>query len=262
MIRQLTNSLAMHPVVERAHVRYVRHLAHGGNRYAGIFASRSEAEAAIPHGRRVGYDHAVLAGFYRERMNRVFTEDYPVLYWLEKLLTKQTKVFDFGGHVGLHFYAYAPYLAHTDLDWKVCDVHAIVEEGRRLAAEHAKPTLSFTEAGTDADGRGLLLSAGALSYLEDGYLPRLLAGLRAPPKHLVLNKLALHDVPTFVTLQDTGVSVHPYTVFERGAFVASLEALGYVLKDEWRTTDHHCHILFHPKQSVHAYSGLVLERQK
>jgi putative methyltransferase (TIGR04325 family) len=262
VIRQLANTLSMNPVVERAHARYVHFRKLSGNRYAGIFESMAEAEAAIPQGRRVGYDHAVLAGFYRERMDRVFTEDYPVLYWLEKLLTKKTKVFDFGGHVGLHFYAYAPYLPHEEPDWKVCDVHAVVEEGRRLAREHAKPTLTFTEDGKDADGRALFLSAGALSYLEDGYLPRLLAGLQAPPKHLVLNKMPLHDVPTFVTLQDTGVSVHPYTVFERRAFVASVEALGYRLKDEWRTTDHHCHILFQPKQSVHAYTGLVFERQK
>ena len=256
---RLAARLATAPFVARLSRRLGR--TRGQNRYYGVFTSFAEALAAAPkRGKLVGYDHALLATFYRERLDRVHSDDYPALYWLARVLPEGGRVFDFGGHVGLHRYGFAPYLASKARAWTVCDVRHVVEAGRGIAKERGALDLDFTERLEDADGADVFFASGSLQYLGEGDVVERLIALRAPPRHVIVNKTPVHDDEGFVTLQDTGVSVHAYTVFGRGRLVATLERHGWRLVDAWRNPEHACRVLLEPGRSLDAYSGFAFSR--
>ena len=145
------------------------------------------------------------------------------MFWLAPLLSSPVKLFDFGGHCGTHFYAYAPYIDYSpELQWVVCDVPEIMQYGKQIAAEQGKKQLTFAEGFADADGADVLLAAGSLQYVESPNFSVSLASLKSLPRHLVLNKLPLYDGPTFVTLQNGGVAFHPMYVFNRKDFIDSI----------------------------------------
>src|SRR5262245_29035896 len=74
---------------------------HSAGAFRGVHASFAQAEAAIPVGKKVGYDHDELADFYRQRMEKACQSNYAVLFWLRPLLRPDSVIFDFGGHVGV-----------------------------------------------------------------------------------------------------------------------------------------------------------------
>jgi putative methyltransferase (TIGR04325 family) len=227
------------------------------NVYSGEFASFEAARAAIPRRALVGYDNPELAGWYREQLDQVQSDDYAVLFWLERLLTGVESVFDFGGHVGLHFYAWSRVIALPEaVRWKVCEVQAVVDAGRALARERrVEQQLDFTTDVTEADGASLFVASGSLQYLEPGFLWRSLGGLRRRPRHLLLNKLPVHPSRDFITVQDTGVSFHPYSVVSRRTLDAQLGDLGYHRLDGWTSAALACRVALRPELDVAAYSG-------
>lgn len=226
------------------------------NRYVGCFDSFDQARAAVPPRHKVGYDNAELASWYRERLDRVFPDDYPLLFWLERLLPELTSIFDFGGHVGLHFHGWRKLMAWPErLIWTVCEVPAVVDAGKRLAGERGTPQLKFTTRPDDVAGADLFLASGSLQYLEPGFLPRLLEGASGRPKHLLLNKLPVHPERDYVTLQDAHLTFHPYTVISRARLISSLEAVGYQLVDEWQSHELDCQVMLRPDLDVTAYTG-------
>ena len=199
---------------------------------------------------------------YDERHTTVFSYDYPVLFWLTSILAPDVRIFDFGGHVGVQFYGYQKYLTFPrGLRWRVCDVPAVVEQGRTLATSRGESErLTFTTSVSDADGFDVLIAAGSLQFVESPSFAQSLGQLRAPPPHLLLNKLPLGDGPAFVTLQNAGTAFVPQHVFERSAFIAGFTKLGYQLVNQWEDRVHSCQIPFHPDRSVPHYSGLYLRR--
>jgi len=227
--------------------------------FHGVYRSFGEAIAAAPLGNKVGFDHAEFAELYRERMTTVYPYDYPVLFWLQPLLRSHTVVFDLGGHVGVQYYGYQRRLTFPEgLKWVVCEVPQIVAQGAKLAAQQGKPLLSFTTDVRSADGAAVLIAAGALQYIEAPTLADSLAQLTAPPRHLLLNKLPLHDGEQFVTLQNAGPVIVAQYVFNRARFIEPLCALGYEVVDAWEDPGNSCHIPFHPQVAVRRYSGLYL----
>lgn len=231
------------------------------NLFRGVYASFAEATRSAPAELPLGYDHPEPAGMYRERLERIYTNDYPVLFWLGRLLPHVRRLFELGGHVGVAYHAYARHLAYpAGLRWTVCDVPAVAEAGRALALERGARGLDFTSRYEDADGADLFFASGSLQYLERP-LAAWLSDMEAPPRHLLLNLLPLHPDRTFVTLQSIGTAYCPYLVQERGAFLRSLEALGYALVDAWDNPDKGCDVPFHEDHSVRGYSGLYLERK-
>ncbi len=226
------------------------------NIFTGEYRSFAEAEAAIPRGEVVGYDNSLLASWYRERLDKVHDEDYPLLFWLQRLAPALESVLDFGGHVGLHFYAWKPLLGFPQsLRWQVCEVPAVAEAGRALAKERGASQLTFTSDVAQADGVSLFLASGSLQYLEPGFLWRSLGALKQRPKHLLLNKLPVHESRGYVTVQDTRSSFHPYTVTACGELERELKRLGYRKEAEWKNPGFDCRIVLQPALDVPAYSG-------
>lgn len=234
-----------------------------GNFYAGVYRTFDEARRSIPPRQTQGFDNETAAGFYRERLEKVFPADYPALFWLRPLIRDGVRVFDFGGHVGLHFYSWRKALQlPASSRWVVADVTAVCAAGAKIASEKgASEQLSFTDAGLAAcDGAAAFFSGGALQYLEPDALPAALATMGRPPPHLIVNKVPLVDGEGYCSVQDTGVFQSPYSIFSRPRLFESLRALKYDLVDEWECPGLHCAITDSKRHSVDPYSGFYFRR--
>jgi putative methyltransferase (TIGR04325 family) len=229
--------------------------------HKGVYGSFAEAQRHAPSTLPVGYDHTSAAEMYDERSARVYPSDYPVLFWFRSVWGDVRRVFDFGGHVGIAFYAYQRYLPYgDDLRWTILDVPAVVDRGRRLAEQRAEKRLAFTDKLDDAaEGADLFLAAGSLQFVEEP-LDAMLRKLQRRPRHIVINRSPFYDGEPFVTLHNNGTVICPYNVFNRDRFVASLQALGYELVDSWLNWQPglNCFVPFHPERSVRDYSGMYL----
>jgi putative methyltransferase (TIGR04325 family) len=169
-------------------------------------------------------------------------------------------VFDFGGHVGVSWYGWRNYLAYPHgLRWTVCDVPAIVRHGEAMALEQGAQGLAFTSELHDGRDADVLLSAGALQYV-DMKMSDVIAGMGHRPAHIIVNKLPIYEGPTFVTVQSTGRAFHPYRIFNRAEFVEDVLALGYRVVDDWSNREQTCRIPLTRDRSVDAYSGYCFER--
>lgn len=228
--------------------------------YRGVFSTFAEARASAP-GNKVGFDHVELAHLYDSRIGKAFPSDYPVLFWMSRLLPELRSVFDWGGHIGVSYYTYAKYLEFPDsLHWRVGDVPQIIKVGAEFALARSARALSFTSDIADADGFDLLLANGVLQFIEKP-LHQSLQALKQAPRHLIVNKLPVYDGPTFVTLENTVHSYNPYCIRNRAGFVDSIVSQGYSLVDEWQTPDITCHIPLHRDRSIAAYSGFYFRRE-
>ncbi|CAN5422503.1 hypothetical protein BH09MYX1_BH09MYX1_18680 [soil metagenome] len=245
--------LARYVVDFNHHRRFADHMG----AYRGVFRTMAEARASAPDA-KIGFDFDESASLYDERIGKLFPSDYPAMFWLRECLRTARTVFDFGGHVGVSFYAYEKPLAlDGDVRWTVCDMPKITSRGRVLAAVNGATNLSFCERFSECERYEVLLCSGSLHYLEPS-LAELLAPLAKRPHHLVLNKLPLTSGSPFVTLQNTVHSFNPYKVQNREALLRGLTNLGYDVVDAWENADMACHIPLHRDRTVARYSGFYL----
>lgn len=248
------------PLLTRLHgVVYERRFARSSQWariFRGVYGSFEEAIQAAPKSLPVGFDNRTAATFLIQDDWKVLPSDYPVMFWLSRVLPESKLLFDFGGYVGISYYSYEKYLRYSEeLDWKVSDVPEVTRAGVELAARKGRGNLSFTNDFEDCDGADILLACGSLQYVETP-LPWLLANVARKPKHIILNKMPLHESPTFVTLQNIGPAVCPYYIFNRGGFIQSVCNSGYELVDAWENAEFGARIPFHPERSVERFSGL------
>lgn len=230
------------------------------NRFRGVYATFAEAEASIPAGSKVGYDHAELAELYRHRMEKANQSDYAVLFWLAKIIDSKTFLFDFGGHVGVSYHGWRNYLNYPPgMRWLVEDVPAIVKVGAELARERPSAGLEFTSSVADAKGCTIFFSAGAMQYV-DLSLTDLIGQVGSRRQHLLLNKLPVYEGESFVTVQSTGRAFHAYRIYNRAALLGEAAALGYRLVDDWSNREQHCEIPFTRGRDIDAYSGFYFVR--
>jgi putative methyltransferase (TIGR04325 family) len=253
------------PVVEGLLcARYEKHFVNNrsANLFRGVYASFDAAQASAPSNRPIGYDNPASANLYMERTRKVYATDYPVLFWLQKLIASgHTKFFDLGGHVGVSYYAYRRLLAYPNtLQWVVHDVPAVMARGRELAtSKDLEGHLLFADDFAAANNMQVLMAQGSLQYLPDTLAERL-AQLKTPPPHLLLNLTPLHDRESYFTLQSVGTAFCPYRILAITPFLESFASLGYSLVDQWENPEKNCHIPFHPQHSLERYHGLYLHQ--
>jgi putative methyltransferase (TIGR04325 family) len=211
----------------------------------------------------VGYDNPEPAQMYRgEYLERVFPRDYPLLFWLRRLLASGARdVFDFGGHVGTKFYAYRRYLEHpTGLRWTVYDVPAVRQAGAELAARRGDAhALRFVESPAAATGCDVYLAIGSLQYVEAS-LGALLRALPQPPAHVLVNEFTAYPGRSVVTLQSVGTAFCPYKFVNRDAFVQDVQAAGYELADAWSNPEKACRVPFEAGLVIDAQQGFYFRR--
>lgn len=217
-------------------------------RHRGAYASFDEAIAAVRSGVLVGYDNDEVVMHSFEYMSELKLEDYPVLFWLSRLLPRVDTVLDAGGHLGTKYRAFSRHLElEGTIDWIIYDLPAIVRVGRQFVDEGKLRGPTFIGDLSDAPDADVLLASGLLQYLDvpfDTFLKR----LPALPRHLLLNKVQTREGPTVVTLENFECAEIPYQIRNRTEFLTTLGKLGYDVIDEWlipslsRTIQTHPHL--------------------
>lgn len=222
----------------------------------GVFESFTQAERSIPSRRKVGYNNDESADKYINLLEVTKPSDYAAFYWLGKILPDIRTLFDFGGNLGWSYYSFQKYLQYPErLRWTICDVPAVVKAGARLAVERGASHLRFATDFRDCDGADVLYSSGTLMYVERD-LRQLLGELQHKPSHLLLNRVALSEHPTFFTVQDIGSACCPYRIANREEFVKQVQTQGYELVDSWGCAESSCLIRGRRDLAVNRYSGL------
>lgn len=226
----------------------------------GVFGSHDEAAAAAPRTRPLGYNHVDAAEMYHDRLERVYPSDYPMMLWLQNAFNDGArKVLDLGGHIGIAYYAYQRFIPFpADVSWRVYDVPAVMEAGRREAqTRDPDHRLSFSDRFESGEGIDILFTSGCLQYLEETLAQRL-AALEEKPRRLLVNLLPLHSQFDYWTVQSIGTAFCPYRIQRTQTFFADLDALGYRLEDTWENLEKECWIAFHPEHSLDRYYGAAL----
>jgi len=225
----------------------------------GVYESFKQALEALPKSTYSGY--TLDNDWYLSRYQQLEVLDYPILFWLEKLIPSNRRLLDFGGHAGITYYKYSSYLQYPDdLEWVVCELPDVVKLGEKLRAKLGGKHLSFVTT-LDASGNfDIFHSAGCIQYVEQP-VTDFLAKMPAPPPHLILTKVPLYEMKTRVTLQNTGDSIDPCWLFNRDEFVASINQLGYRLQDSWFCPDRTITIPFHGEYNVPQMSGLYFQKK-
>jgi putative methyltransferase (TIGR04325 family) len=228
-------------------------------RYRGVYSTYAAAESALPKGRPKGFNLETVSDYFIKCELNLNPSDYPVLFWLSRIIGPETTVFDLGGGLGQCYYNYNSYLNFPpDLRWTICDVDALMSRGSELARENNVRGLSFTSDRTNADGVQVYISSGALHYIEPD-LSEILSQLSNLPQHLLIHRIPLYAGPRYYTMQNTPHSYSVNKVLNESEFVKAIEALGYERVDDWRM-QRSLHIPFHPERFVPHYRGFYFRK--
>jgi putative methyltransferase (TIGR04325 family) len=225
--------------------------------FDGEYASFADAAAAAPATKPAGYNSQSGAAMYRDRLDRDFPEDRPLAAALDAL--QPQSVLDFGGHVGITWYAMQRVLGDrmASVTWTVVELPVIVAEGRALAKARGAPVL-FNDS-LDEQEADVFLASGVLQYVEDD-LPTLLQRLRRLPRAVVLHKTPLTDGKPFITLNAIGTAFCPYGVRGRAHTIEEMARLGYRLDQSWRAEQFACVPWDRLDLAVYGYTGAVFLR--
>ena len=206
----------------------------GGARFQGAFESREAAISSVPSDMLAGYNHDPVVQVSFDKMCQIAPWDYPVMFWLERLLPGTGCVLDAGGHMGTKYRAFRRHLRldQRRISWIIYDLPAIVGAGRRRAAEDGLSGLTFVEHLTEVPSADIKLASGLLQYLDVPY-SALLKQLPSLPRHLIINKVALREGETIYTLENFGVALVPYQIRNRQQFLDEIREVGYRIEDEW-----------------------------
>ncbi|TMM51052.1 methyltransferase, TIGR04325 family [Sulfitobacter sabulilitoris] len=228
--------------------------------FVGAYPDFDTARANAPKTAPNTYDDDTVAPLNFKVMCEVHIWDYPVIFWLERLLKPDMHVLDAGGHFGTKYIAFQHILALGAIRWTVQDLPATIRGARAGQRRGDVPgEIRFLDDVTQAESADILLMSGLLQYL-DRPIAELVSALPARPPHIVLNKVATRDGPTVVTLEKIGTARVPYQIRNREAFEADLRAMGYVIRDSWTIPSLARVIATHPALGASTSRGYYLER--
>jgi putative methyltransferase (TIGR04325 family) len=261
--RRMAASLERLPGVrqmrERAHLRtFVSNRE--DNLFLGMYQSFEDAAAHAPAAKPTGYDNEGSAQIAYG--NRVMFYDYPAMLWISRSLQAGMRsVFDLGGHVGIKYYAFRkPLDFPADLRWTVCDVPAVVAQGRQQAqTQDPEQRLSFVDDYHAMSGHDVLFASGSLQYLPQR-LGDMLNELAVKPRRIVLNITAVHPDTSYYTLNSIGTAFCPYRVQSHGQLVKEISACGYTRRDSWENIGKVLRLPMHPELDLEYYSGYCFDR--
>ncbi len=202
--------------------------------YWGRFKTSRDAIDTLPVSRRGSFDNELMASRNIETFSSIHLFDWPVMFFLQKQMEEShlRVVTDFGGHIGVKFYAYRKLLNFpADLTWQVVDVPAMVREGRRRLPPDVH-ALQFFERAEETVACDVLLCSGVLQYV-DATVEEIVVRLPRKPRWIVLNKVNISQGETYFTLEDHGRYTLPFRVIAPKELEQARNRLGYTLTASW-----------------------------
>lgn len=202
-------------------------------RFSQVFETREAAIASLPREQRSGYDDANIAEVSFLQMCQRQSWDYPLLYWMQKVLPEVPVVVDAGGHLGTKYIAFSEVIDLTRTKWVVYDLPGIISAARTKQGQDALPAaITFvdnTDALPDSD---LLIASGLLQYLDLSFAA-FVGQLGHRPKYILLNKVAMRDGPGLFTVERIGAGRVPYQVRSKAQWEQEVAEMGYQIHDTW-----------------------------
>ncbi|WP_170423843.1 methyltransferase, TIGR04325 family [Ruegeria arenilitoris] len=237
------------------------HLMSTGIRPPAMVGAYPDFATAMHHTGRGGYDHEDVAEVNVDFMSRKTVWDYPVMYWLRSIQHDDMHVLDAGGHFGTKYIAFRKLCPLERVNWTVYDLPTTVRLARAAQKTQDLPSEIVFQDDLGLIGPvDLLLASGLLQYL-DIPLAHLIDKLPAPPKHILLNKVATREGPTVVTLEKIGPRRVPYQIRNRAEFEGSLFDMGYSIRDQWEIPSLSHVIATHPGLGPSTSKGYFLQRR-
>jgi putative methyltransferase (TIGR04325 family) len=217
-------------------------------RFHGVFDSLDEAKKCIGPERPCSYGDIDLSGVNIDSFMQIHLFDYPVILNLLMAGNQIKSLIDFGGHIGVKYYAYKRLVPNIhELKWKVVDVPFCVERGRREASQRGAANLSFSSKLLEAGGCDLLLISGALQYVTPS-IGELLDSMVCLPRFIIINKLPVHFGPDYYTIENFGKAKIPYRIFNKNKFDSQLLLRAYSKVDTWTIPSREISIPFYEKK--------------
>lgn len=228
-------------------------------RFTGAYPTQAAALAALPASKQAGYDDASIADVSFDLMCQRHALDYPVVFWLDRLLPQITAVTDAGGHLGTKYIAFSGVLDLSGVNWVVYDLPGIIQAARARQKNHQLPAaIGFESARENLPNSDLLLASGLLQYLDQTFSD-FVHSLPHRPTSIIVNKVALWDGPRCVTIERIGAGRVPYQIRNRAAFEAEIAVMGYGIEDQWDIEGLGHVIATHPWLGQSQSAGYVLK---
>lgn len=233
------------------------------NLFHGIYNYFDDASLHTPKTRPLGYDNKESASFYKQWMTTIRLSDYPVLYWLSRLVSQTHRLYDLGGHIGFLNYSYQKYLdLPDDYEWYVYDVPAVVEEGKTIAKQNNNNQLHFTTSHTPLSDANILLASGSLQYIKED-LPNILNSINIKNlSQIIINMTPMHPDKEFFTINSIGTAFCPYKIMHKESFLAVMKQSGWDLVDEWENSEKSCYIPFTDLPKKIKYFGFYFKKSE
>ncbi|HEY8998060.1 MAG TPA: methyltransferase, TIGR04325 family [Edaphobacter sp.] len=202
-------------------------------RFRGKFPTRQRAVASLPPSAVSEYDDEQLVEVNLESFSQIHPFDWPVVALCQRLMRegRMRVLTDFGGHIGVKYYAFEPMLdQEKELTWQVVDVPAMIREGRRrLKPENT--SLKFYERLEETEPCDALLLSGVVQY-SDRSIEEIVASLPKKPYIIFLNKVPVSDGVGYFTIEKY-IKPLPYRVYGRNELEGTRERMGYHRLAQW-----------------------------
>lgn len=131
-----------------------------------------------------------------------------LLSWRQGGRQKKTKVIDFGGACGAHYFQIRPFLPKDiQLDWVVVETPAMVEKAGSFETSELHFAASMREAQERLQDVDLLHSSGTLQYVPDPQMT-LREFIACQPAAIFLNRLVLSASSGMIMVQESRLSAN------------------------------------------------------
>lgn len=236
--------------------------------YRGVFENLDQANSAVPPKRTPYYDiinanKAANREVEKQKLDDWFHDiDYPLLFWLSKLIRPNFSVLELGGSVGHFFYSIqnlSP--CPAGVHWTIAELPEAVELGRKIAKERQEYRLSFIESKEIVfnEPADIFMTAGTLQYMNES-LSKMLSGLSKQPVHVLVHNLPVHANKDFWTLQNLGICEVPYHIFSKPELINSMSKLDYDQIAQW-VNPRELEIPFHRGKPIEGYLGFYFRKK-
>lgn len=249
-------------------VLYLTRSRHGIS-YRGVFHTWAGASRAASNKRSADYDvinanKANNPEREKQKLNTWFHDaDYPLLYWLSRIIGPECTVLDLGGSIGHFFYSIQNKVElPKTLRYVIAELPSAVSLGTEVSRERGEGRLSFVDSSQlfSVPHLDVFLSAGALQYIPRRF-PEILEELNTKPRHILLHNLPVHADREFFTIQNLGLCEVPYRIYSESALREEMKSRGYELVARW-VKDRTIEIPFHRDLAILGYAGFYFQCDK